>query len=362
MATASGQSAEHAAAPRRAPGRLPAPRRTEAPLVAILHSAVAADAPPDEQDTLEQVRAVAGALRGLGLRVAALPLTRDLALASSRLKRLRPACVFNLVESVDGRGDAIHLAPTLLASLDLPFTGCDTRSMLFTADKRSAKRLLAGAGIATPPLFEPGTRGHGPWIVKSVWEDASIGIDAGSIVDGARCAAEITSRTARFGGEWFAEGFVDGREFNIAVLETASGPRVLPIAEMCFVDFPADMPRIVDYAAKWDESSFAYRNTRRSFDLAAADSALLGHLQAVALRCWEVFGLAGYARVDVRVDTLGLPWVLELNANPCLAPDAGFAAAATRAGMSYATLVGAVLESAAPGLLASTRGNRLDAA
>ena len=188
------------------------------------------------------------------------------------------------------------------------------------------------------------------------------GIDAGSIVDGARCAAEITSRTARFGGEWFAEGFVDGREFNIAVLETASGPRVLPIAEMCFVDFPADMPRIVDYAAKWDESSFAYRNTRRSFDLAAADSALLGHLQAVALRCWEVFGLAGYARVDVRVDTLGLPWVLELNANPCLAPDAGFAAAATRAGMSYATLVGAVLESAAPGLLASTRGNRLDAA
>ncbi len=338
-------------------------RGVDAPLVAVLHSAVADDAPPDEQDTLVQVRAVAGALRTLGLRVQTLAMRRDLAACAKRLRQLRPACVFNLVESVDGRGDAIHMAPTLLESLHLPYTGCDTRAMLFSADKRSAKRLMAGAGIATPALFEPGATGSGPWIVKSVWEDASIGIDAGSIVsDASACAREIAARGERFGGDWFAEAFVDGREFNVAVLGTPSGPRVLPIAEMCFVDFPPGMPRIVDYAAKWDEDSFACKNTVRRFDLPATDAALLMRLKTVALRCWEVFGLRGYARVDVRVDATGVPWVLELNANPCLSPDAGFAAAAAETCMDYHLLIGCVLESAAPGLLEQARtANRVAA-
>lgn len=356
MTTTSTQVATRSTRRDRSPA--PAQGRPASPLVALMHSVIAPDAPPDEQDTLAQVHTIARALRRLGLRVATLPFTRDLATASVRLRRLRPDCVFNLVESVDGRGEAIHLAPSLLAALGVPYTGCDTRAMLLSADKCSAKRLMSGARIATPALFEDDPAGSTRWIVKSVWEDASIGIDAHSIVGTARCATEMAARAARFGGEWFAEGFVDGREFNIAVLGSARGPRVLPIAEMCFIDFPAHMPRIVDYAAKWDESSFAYHNTRRSFEFPASDAGLLGRLEALALRCWQVFGLAGYARVDVRVDADGKPWVLELNANPCLAPDAGFTAAAERAGMDYTALVGCVIESAAPGLLARARERR----
>lgn len=323
------------------------------PLVALLHSAIPAGAPPDEADTMEQVAAIARALESLGCRVATLPLTSDLGAAANRLRRLRPALVFNLVESMDGRGEAIHLAPALLAACGLPYTGCDSRAMLLTADKLTSKRILAGSGIPTPRWYEPGADGDGPWMVKSVWEDASIGIDPGSIVHGvAACETEMAARTRRFGGQWFAEAYVDGREFNIAVLETAAGPRVLPIAEMEFVDFPPDMPRIVDYAAKWDTESFAYRNTRRRFDLPQGDAALVTRLQALALRCWEVFGLKGYARVDVRVDANGKPWVLELNANPCLAPDAGFAAAAAEGGMDYAALVACIAEGGRRGMLA----------
>ena len=47
----------------------------------------------------------------------------------------------------------------------------------------------------------------------------------------------------------------------------------------------------------------------------------------LAVECWRLFDLAGYARVDFRVDSRGQPWILEINANPCLSPDAGFAAA-----------------------------------
>ncbi len=328
-----------------------AARRTPPPLVVLLHSDVAIDAPPDELDTLEQVHALARALEAQGCRTAAVPLTEDVAVAVDALTGLAPALVFNLVESLGGRSESIHLAPNLLAVRGLPYTGCDSRAMLLTTDKLTAKRIMAGSGIPTPPWYRPGA-GDGPWIVKSVWEDASLGIDASSIVPGHACENEVDARARRFGGKWFAERYVDGREFNIALLETVAGTRVLPIAEIEFVDFPSHMPRIVDYAAKWDSTSFAHGNTKRRFELPAADAPLLARLRTLAERCWAVFGLRGYARVDVRVDGHGTPWVLEVNANPCLAPDAGFAAAGARAGLDFNALVGGIAECALPGLLA----------
>ena len=90
----------------------------------------------------------------------------------------------------------------------------------------------------------------------------------------------------------------------------------------------------VGYRAKWDEGSFEYGSTPRSFDFPPDDAALLATLKRLSLACWEIFGLRGYARVDFRVDAEGKPWVLEINTNPCLSPDAGFMAAAGRAGLS----------------------------
>jgi D-alanine-D-alanine ligase len=118
---------------------------------------------------------------------------------------------------------------------------------------------------------------------------------------------------------------------------------VLPIAELRFQDFPAGKPRIVGYAAKWDTTSFEYRNTVRSFEVEAE---LAGRARELALHCWELFALGGYARVDFRVDSGGRPWILEINANPCLSPDAGFAAAAAEAGIDFDTMIAALLEDA----------------
>src|SRR5690606_7059328 len=118
-------------------------------------------------------------------------------------------------------------------------------------------------------------------------EHASLGLDAGSVVPAAAARREIASRQRRFGGTFFAEAYVEGREFNLSLLETAAGPLVLPVAEILFVGFPADRPRIVDYEAKWATKSAAYVNTPRHFDFPAGDAALIVDLKDLALAVWR---------------------------------------------------------------------------
>ena len=121
---------------------------------------------------------------------------------------------------------------------------------------------------------------------------------------------------------------------------------LLPPAEIVFDGFPPGKPRIVGYAAKWDASSFEYTHTPRRFDLPAADGPLVAELEGLARRAWSLFGLSGYARVDFRVDAGGRPWMLELNANPCLSEDAGFAAAAARTNLELRDVLERILAAA----------------
>jgi D-alanine-D-alanine ligase len=180
--------------------------------------------------------------------------------------------------------------------------------------------------------------------VKSAWEHASIGIDDGSVTNDPTSASSLLrKRRRRHGGEWFVEAYVEGREFNLSLLAGLQGVELLPPAEMCFVDYPPGKPRIVNYAAKWDAASFEFHATRRRFDFTPCDAALLGRLEATALACWRLFDLAGYARVDCRVEASGRVQVLEVNINPCLSPDAGFAAAAARAGLDQTAIMGRIL-------------------
>ncbi len=300
------------------------------PTVALLHDAQALTGRPDSSDTLVEARAIAATLRELGYEPTVVPVGLDLARLKTHLLGMAPHVVVNLVESLEGRGQLIGVVPVLLETLRLPFTGCASQALALTSHKLEAKRALVRAGVPTPPVFESGATGR--WIVKSVWEHASLGIDDSSVAEAAAVERVLLARRAEFGGDWFAERFVPGRELNVALLATAEGVRVLPVAEIRFEGFPANKPAIVGYAAKWHEDSFEYRNTVRTF---AVEPQLCRQAERVALECWELFGLDGYARVDLRVDAAGKPWVLEVNANPCLSPDAGFAAALEAAGMKY---------------------------
>ncbi|HVP12629.1 MAG TPA: D-alanine--D-alanine ligase [Phycisphaerae bacterium] len=317
--------------------------------VVILHDRISEDARTDERDALVQAEAVSSALAELGHAPTTAQFSLDLPAVSDHLRQLEPDIVFNLVESVESLGSLIHLAPALLDSLSIPYTGAPTEAVFLTSNKLLAKQLLAANGVATPPWFT--TASHqagfaqgqsGRYIVKSVWEHASVGLDESAVLEAGRLedlTGELRTRENRLGGQAFAERYIDGREFNLSVLAGGDGPHVLPHAEIRFVDYGDDRLRIVGYAAKWDEQSFEYSHTPRSFDFGPGDAGLLRELSRIALECWRLFDLRGYARVDFRIDRAGKPWVLEINANPCLSPDAGFAAAAQRAGLEFTEVV-----------------------
>ena len=326
--------------------------------IAVIHNRVGAEDAPDARDVLQQVAVVSEALTSLGHEVVPWSCGLDLEEAQRELAEKKPDLVFNLVEDLAGFGRLIHLFPFLLDALRIPYTGAPAEAIFLTSNKTLAKERMLQAGLPTPAWAgpwpaagrerRPGVRAD-RWIIKSVWEHASIGLDEGSVLSTdseATLATEMRRRCAGLGGACFAEQFIDGREFNLSLLAGADGPEVLPPAEILFSGYTPDMVRIVDYRAKWDEESFHYHHTPRTFDFGPEDADLLRELTEIARRSWHAFGLAGYARVDFRVDEAGRPFILEINANPCLSPDAGFAAALARSGISFAQAMARVVADA----------------
>ncbi len=322
--------------------------------VVVLHDTVPEEgANPDQADVLVQAAEVCRALRELGHDPVTLSATLDLRLLRDRLREVRPGLVFNLVESLESYGRLIHVAPTLLRCLGIPYTGAEADALFLTTNKLLTKRALREADIPTPAHYSAaGLLGStsftpGSYIVKSVWEHASVGLDEDSVVeasDAAQLGAQMARLQEKQGGECFAEAYIDGREFNLSLLASKGGPQVLPPAEIRFEGYPEGKTRIVGYRAKWHEGSFEYQHTPRSFGFPREDGELIERLKNLALRCWSLFDLRGYARVDFRVDPNGRPWVLEVNVNPCLSPNAGFFAAATEAGISFTRIVERIVE------------------
>jgi D-alanine-D-alanine ligase len=329
--------------------------------VAIVHDAVSDSSAPDVKDVLSQADAVERALCELGHTTYRFSCSLNLANTLSNLAEFDTDLVFNLVESLEGNGRLIHLLPFSLDAAGIPYTGTRSEAVMLTSNKVIAKRLMTAGGIPTPSWLGPypsdgkqlqtDVTHQGPWIVKSVWEHASIGLGERSLIDDIRpelVSSELRSRASKLGGACFAERYIEGREFNLSLLAGPAGPEVLPAAEMIFDGFTSDMPKIVDYRAKWDEDSYAYQHTQRSFNITPADRPLIEKLNAIAVQCWDHFGLRGYARVDFRVDQGGRPWVLEININPCLSPDAGFAAALTEARLFFTDAIDRIITDARP--------------
>jgi len=316
--------------------------------VLLLHSDVPTDAPPDEQDTLIAAEAAAAALTERGHSVVRAAFAPDPAVLDRALGDSRAELVFNLVVSVFGQGNLCGLAPALLEKRGTLFTGASAIAIDCCADKPFTKRILRAATLPTPDWAEPprwdGLAEDQLYVVKAAAEDSSIGLDDASVVRGGKAVrARAAEGAERHGGIWFAESYCSGREFNVALLETEDDLRVLPIAEIVFSDWRPDRPRLVGYAAKWDPQSFDCAATQRVFGVETEAPDLADRLAQLSQTVWHLFGLRGYARVDFRLDAAGAPMILEINPNPCLEPQAGFAAAALEGGIAYAELVDRIL-------------------
>ncbi|MGP1394874.1 MAG: D-alanine--D-alanine ligase family protein [Inquilinaceae bacterium] len=305
---------------------------------------VAADR-PDEADTVRNAALVAHTLEKLGHTSEVIFIDIDLT-AVEKVAARAPLAVFNMVESIRGDGRLGQLACAALDHFEVPYTGAGTTAYYQSTSKLLTKALLKANGLPTPQWWLSAPPDGRRVIVKSVYEHASYGMDQGSVVDGARGPAEIASREKRFGGEFFCEDYVDGREFNVSVIEMDEGPVILPLAEMRFDALPDGVLPIVDYDAKWDESNPSYWLTKRRTGLEDHEPDLASRIRALTLACWQAADLRGYARVDFRVNAHGDVFILEFNANPCLAPDAGFAAALHEAGLRFEEGIDAIVKAA----------------
>ena len=295
-------------------------------------------------------RALAGALGEGGASVELIGLHGLEVLAVlDRVRAARPDLVFNLCESM--AGDPRN-EPTFVGLLDLfeiPYTGADLLGLASCLYKQRAKDILIARGIPTPPyhfladlaaLGDPALDALDyPWFVKLAHEDASVGITEENLVaTPAALRARARELMVAYQQPVLAERYVDGRELNVTLIGNGADLRILPLHEIDFAAMPADRPRIVSYAAKWDERHVDYAGTK-PVPLRNASPELVENVERVARDSWHALGLRDYGRIDLRVDTANVAWVIDVNPNPDISPDAGVTRSAQIAGMSYPQLI-----------------------
>jgi len=295
----------------------------------------------DELDVLDQVAHIEEHLIKLGYKVARKGITDRFMDEIPVLAVEKYEFVYNLVESINNKGELNYFIPALLNLYSIPYSGNPLEAMFLTSNKTLASKAMKNAGIGNPScyfpsqkhLLKPGRK----YIVKPIWEDGSLGITEESVFD---CVPGFEEKLEGLDdSHWFIEDFIDGREFNMSVLAGENGPEVMPPAEIVFVDYGDTKPRIIDFKAKWEEDSFEYENTVREFPGEKLGKDLESRLKEAALACWHLFGLRGYARVDARIDSAGNVYVIEINANPCISPNGGFVAATKQGGYTFTEVI-----------------------
>ncbi|MBI3893571.1 MAG: ATP-grasp domain-containing protein [Candidatus Wallbacteria bacterium] len=307
-----------------------------------------------EAGVLHAVDAVTAALAELGAETDTFGVGLHTRTLLARLSRRRPSIVFNLCEGLGGEASFEYLIPGLLEAEGIPYTGSPPAALITCLDKVRTKQILSHHSIPTPPfrVFEPGApiASDGtlafPLIVKPAHEDASLGIDAASVVKDSQSLRErIAFVHDLYRQAALVEHYVEGREFNVSVLANTP-PRSLPLAEIDFGGLPAEHPRICSYEAKWIEDSPIYTGTPSVCPAPGVEPTLGREIANIARRAYGIMGCRDYGRVDLRVGASGIPYVLEVNPNPDLSPDAGLTKAATADGLGYRGLVQSILESA----------------
>ncbi len=307
----------------------------------------------------EAARAVCQGISDYGLQTEIIGVHgRDISEVLATLQDGGADLVFNIVESLCGDTRNELLMPALLELLGVPYTGPDALAIGLCLHKAKCKHVLSGRGIATPAhvLLSSQQRVKSgvmdaeleelayPFFLKLAREDASIGIKASNVVTS---AAELKERglelLAEYGQPVLCERYITGREVNVTVLGNGAESEVLPLFEIDFGDMPEGRPHIISYAAKWDEDHVDYGGTK-PVPMQDVGPELAEKIATTAKRSFHALGLRDFGRIDLRIDSEGTPWVIDVNPNCDLSPGAGVANAAALAGMDYPQLVGRICE------------------
>jgi len=286
--------------------------------------------PPDhpdaasEHDVLETADFVVKVLSDAGFPTRRLGLSYDPRALLDELRDRPPDVVFNMFEGLATQtGTEISVAG-LLEWLNIPFTGSSSFGIALGRDKIRSKQLLHGAGIPTAEflVIEHGPAPQWPFdwpaIVKPALQDASVGIDQGSVVTNQKALDErVAYVLERYGPPVLAERFIRGREFHASIIEdpATGAPVLVPLAEIKFQHEPERTWPIYSYTAKWATDSPEYSNTSLEAPVHLPPN-LMQRIEDVAVRTYQLIGLRDYGRIDLRLTDDGMPYVLEANPNP----------------------------------------------
>jgi D-alanine-D-alanine ligase len=310
---------------------------------------------PDAMSVRGSAKAIASALIEAGYSVELEGVHGvDVYAVLARLGKNRPDLLFNLCESMDGEPRNEPTFAGLLELFRIPYTGADLLALATCLFKHRTKDVLIAHGVSTPPyrllrraadLEDPSLDALDyPWFVKLAHADASLGITEANLVrDAAALRARARELMVEFREGVLAERYVEGREVNVTLFGSCDQVEVLPLHEIDFAAMPADRPRIVSYAAKWDEAHVDYEGTK-PVPIRNASPELVASIERVARAAFRAVELRDYGRVDLGIDDAGVPWVIDVNPNPDISPDSGCARAAAAAGMSYPQMVGRIAE------------------
>ncbi|HET9636056.1 MAG TPA: hypothetical protein VFP26_09030 [Gemmatimonadaceae bacterium] len=317
--------------------------------ITVLHTRDALEPPVDPLlDQLDQALAAAG---HTSRRVVVDDEVEPLIEA---LKSSQPDLVFNLAESFRGKSALESNVAALLNLMNLRYTGSSPAGLILAGDKTLTKKVLAFHGIQSAK-FATMFRGQLDWahqinfplLVKPPQEDASLGITQKSVVHDVKELLDVISSTQQeYQSPVLVEEFIDGREFYVGVIGN-SNAEALPIIELDFSKFPAGLPKIASWEAKWgdegDEKGAEFEGTQSIFPTDLSEQ-LTQKIQRVAVDAFQALRLRDYGRIDLRVTADEEVYVIEANPNCYLEKNSEFARAAEKSGLAYPALISRIIE------------------
>ncbi|MBI5474362.1 MAG: ATP-grasp domain-containing protein [Ignavibacteriae bacterium] len=306
-----------------------------------------------EIGVVEEMDDIKEALTSLGYKCSVFNVDSKVDRLIEFLREDKPDLIFNLVECIENESILEMNVAGMYELFKIPYTGAGPLALGTALNKPRVKEIMQANGIRTPQhqVFKVAEKivlrdgMEFPLIVKPSHEDASVGISDKSVVYSLNeLRRQVRYIWAEFDQPALVEQFIDGRELNVAVIGNHR-PIVLPISEIEFSGLNPGMHKIVSYAAKWLNGTVEYEGTKGVCP-AQLPAAIETEVRDTALQCYKLIGCRDYARVDFRLSASGVPYVLEINPNPDISDEAGFARSAKAYGLTFPQIIGKIVESA----------------
>ena len=293
---------------------------------------------------------IVSTLRAAGHEVRPFGVEDELKAVRDEIEGFKPDVVFTLLEDFHGKVIYDQNIASFLELMQVPYTGCNPRGLILARGKDLSKTLVHYRRIATPafavfPKDRKVTRPKRlalPLIVKSLTEDASLGISQASVVEtDEKLAERVAFIHERVRTAAIAEEYIEGREIYVGVLGNER-LRVLPVWELTFKNLAPGARPIATEKVKHDTN---YQAQAGIVDGPAKDLSpeLYARIQRTAKRIYRALDLDGYARIDFRLSADGVPYFIEANPNPEIAKSQEFATAAKHDGLAYPDLLHRIL-------------------